>query len=169
MLLAALGSAVAVTTAAGGLQALAADQPVQFNHKLHVQEQELACTDCHEGTETRARAGFPPDDFCRGCHEEALGESPEEARLVELLQGGVPLAWHQVTRVADYVLFSHRRHVALGNIDCSVCHGDMREQTRPITKPAVSFEGRAGMFRCLGCHLEREGKHTGIDCLDCHR
>ena len=164
--------AVATAFALAGLtlRSAAADerQPVQYNHKVHVQDQEIACTDCHEGVETRKRAGFPPDELCQACHSMAMGESPHEARLVELLDAGTPLAWHQVTKLADHVYFSHRRHVALGNIDCSTCHGDIREQTTPISEPAVSFEGRAGMLRCMACHEKSGSPHTGIDCADCH-
>lgn len=169
MFLVALGPTLALAPAAGGSEAPGGEQPVQYNHKVHVQDQEFACTDCHEGVETRKRAGFPTDDLCEACHSMPEGESPHEARLVELLDAGIPLAWHQVTNLADHVYFSHRRHVALGNIDCSACHGNMREQTRPVSEPAVSFEGRAGMLRCIACHEESGSPHTGIDCVDCHR
>jgi hypothetical protein len=169
VLLVALGSALAMVAVADGSEAADGEQPVQYNHKIHVQDLEIACTDCHEGVETRKRAGFPADELCQACHDFADDESSrEEARLVELLEAGAGLAWHQVTKLADHVYFSHRRHVALGNIDCSTCHGNMREQTRPIVTPAVSFEGRAGMLRCMACHEKSGSPHTGIDCIDCH-
>jgi hypothetical protein len=159
----------AIALASCGTESPAGGQPVAYNHKVHVQQEEIPCTDCHEGAETRARAGFPTDDFCQACHSSAIGESENEARLVELLDAQVPLAWHQVTKVADHVYFSHRRHVALGNVDCSTCHGNMREKTIPISRPEVSFEHRAGMFRCMECHQKSGSPHTGIDCMDCHR
>ena len=146
-----------------------AEQPVEYNHQVHTVTLGIACQNCHQGVESRRRAGFPPDAFCQACHSSPQGESAEEAKLVEFLQAGSALAWTQVTNVADHVLFSHRRHVALGNIDCIACHGDMRDRVRPITAAVVSFEGRKGMLRCIGCHVDGGSPYAGIDCMDCHR
>jgi hypothetical protein len=153
----------------GGVEEPPLRQPVQYNHKVHAEELALACPNCHEGTEIRRRAGFPPDDFCRACHSSPQSDSAKEAKLLELLDSGQPLRWVQVTRLADYVLFSHRRHVAIGNIDCSACHGDMRERTVPISAPPIDFQGRAGMFRCIECHIDSGSPYAGVECLSCHR
>jgi hypothetical protein len=145
------------------------EQPVAYNHKVHAEELSIPCDQCHTGVESRERAGFPPDDYCEQCHVAPMGDSPAQAKLVELLDAGTPLAWVQVTKIASYVLFSHRRHVALGNIDCTVCHGDMRERVRPITEPAVDFRGRSGMLRCMKCHVESGSPYAGVECVNCHR
>jgi hypothetical protein len=145
------------------------EQPVAYNHKVHAEELSIACDQCHSGVETRACAGFPPDDYCEACHATPIVGSPTETRLVELLKAKTPLAWVAVTKIADHVLFSHRRHVALGNVDCAVCHGDMRERVRPITEPAVNFQGRSGMLRCMKCHVESGSPYAGVECVDCHR
>jgi hypothetical protein len=144
-------------------------QPIQFNHKLHAGDLGIACETCHAGVEIRRRAGFPSNEVCGDCHVAPLGDSEEAAKLTELLENGTPLAWVQVTVIADHVLFSHQRHVALGNVGCVKCHGEMRERERPITAPAVDFEGRAGMLRCLGCHADSGSPYATRDCIDCHR
>lgn len=145
------------------------EQPVAYNHKVHAEELSIGCDECHAGVESRERAGFPPDDYCEGCHGAPMVGSPAETRLIELLEANTPLAWVQVTKIADHVRFSHRRHVTLGNIDCAVCHGDMRERTQPITEPAVNFQGRSGMLRCMKCHQESGSPYASVDCVDCHR
>ena len=145
------------------------EQPVQYNHKVHAEELGIDCSSCHEGTESRRRAGFPPDDVCAACHSSAQSDSPEEAKLIELLEAGRPLPWWPVTRLAPHVLFSHQRHVVVGNIECSACHGDMRARTVPISEPVIRFDGRSGMLRCIGCHVESGSPYAGTSCVDCHR
>jgi len=145
------------------------EQPVEYNHKVHAEQLGVPCSGCHQGTETNRRAGFPPDEFCRACHSSPQSDSAKEAKLIQLLEAGRPLAWVQVTRIADHVLFSHQRHVTVANIDCTTCHGDMRGREVPIVEPAVDFGGRAGMFRCIGCHRESGSPYAGVDCVDCHR
>jgi hypothetical protein len=154
---------------ARGAERVRSAQPVQYNHKVHAEQLGLACPNCHEGAEIRRRAGFPPDDFCQACHSSPQTTSPKEAKLIELLEAGGPLEWRRVTELASHVLFSHRRHVAAGNIDCIACHGDMRERTVPISEPVVSFRGRTGMFRCIACHVDSGSPYAGIDCMACHR
>jgi len=159
---------IAVTHASGA-RAQGPAQPVQYNHKIHAEELSIECPNCHEGVESRRRAGFPPDDFCSGCHSSALSDSPEEAKLVALLGEGKNLAWVQVTRLADHALFSHRRHVLVGHIDCMACHGDMRDRTTPISQPPIDFQGRSGMLRCIECHIESGSPYASLDCIACHR
>jgi hypothetical protein len=145
-------------------------QPVQYSHAVHAEGRlGVPCTKCHEGAEHRERAGYPPDVFCAACHSAPQGDSPEEAKLTELLQAGTPLAWQQVTRIASHVFFSHRRHVAAGNTECAACHGDMAARTVPIDAPVVNFTGRAGMLRCIACHKESGSPYAGVSCVDCHR
>ena len=142
---------------------------IQFNHKAHIEKGGMSCTKCHGGTEKRARAGFPPDIYCSACHTSPRTDSPEEAKLIELLAKGKPLVWSQATRLAPYVYFSHRRHVVSGNIDCTKCHGDIGKRTTPVKTPAITFSRRPGMFRCIHCHQESGSLYAQIDCVNCHR
>ncbi len=145
------------------------EQPIAFNHSAHINKVHMSCTKCHAGAEKNQRAGFPPDIYCEACHSSPRTDSPAEAKLISMLENDEPLVWRQVTNLADYVYFSHRRHAGIGNIDCSVCHGQMSERTVPITAPAVSFRRRRGMFRCIGCHQKSGSRYAHIDCVDCHR
>ncbi len=139
----------------GGVQ-----QPIAFNHKLHA-ENGLECLDCHPFFQEHASSGKPSLDVCLGCHEEALGESAEEAKLREYIESGKEVEWQRLYRVPEDVFFSHRRHVVIGGIECQTCHGDIGESVHPPKKPI-----ELTMKRCMRCHEKRKADN---DCIACHR
>lgn len=137
-------------------------QPVLYNHKLHVGEVGLACPACHAQVLSRQKASIPNIDVCRGCHQEAMTESEEEAKLVGYIKRNERIPWVQVHRLPGHAYFSHRRHVTIGKIDCSECHGNVAEMTLPFAKPHVPVR----MAFCVDCH---EKKRAETDCAACHR
>lgn len=156
---------VALLAVTGGLFVLgnrSVDQPISFNHRLHVQTVGLECTDCHLYALTGTRATIPNVETCGGCHAEAATDSPEEARLVEHVASETPIPWKNIYWVPDDVYFSHRRHTALGDIECDVCHGEMRDKETPVTRRAVPID----MDDCIECHRQRGATD---DCIACHR
>jgi len=137
-------------------------QPIQFNHAKHTQGLELACTMCHEGVEDRLRAALPGVEVCLGCHEEAVTDSPEEAKIRDYAAHGEEIPWRRLYRVPSHVFFSHRRHVSVAHLGCEACHGAMATVERPPPRPLK----RIAMQACLACHRSR-GAST--DCISCHR
>ena len=144
-------------------------QPIAYNHKLHVAGEEIPCTDCHVGAEVADHAAIPTRDTCLECHDSPQGESAEEAKLIELLESGNPIPWRRVTRVAEHVHFSHRRHVVAGEIICETCHGQVAEMEAPFSRPFINFQSETGMERCIACHLQSGNPRATIDCALCHR
>lgn len=139
------------------------DQPIAYNHKLHIETVGLECAECHRYVETSAAATLPPLEVCRSCHEsDPLTESPEETVLLTYVADGTEIPWKRIYHVPDHVYFSHRRHVVLGELDCSLCHGVLQEQTTPVRSAFLEVK----MENCMDCH--REHKVTN-DCLSCHR
>lgn len=137
-------------------------QPIAFNHSKHVVELEMACSDCHEFYESEAFSGLPDADTCSFCHtEEPQGESAEEAKLAKFLESGEPLEWEPLFRQPPHVFYSHRRHAAVGQIECAVCHGSIAESETPPTRVRV-----LEMEDCIDCH-ESQGVRT--QCTTCHR
>jgi hypothetical protein len=126
-------------------------QPIAFPHAKH---QGIGCTVCHRGAATTARAGIPNAAFCAKCHATIPGRIATAA--------AEPIAWVQVTQLPTHVMFSHRRHVTLGTLDCESCHGKMKERTAPLGAAPIRIE----MKTCLSCH-HREG--AAEDCAACHR
>jgi len=156
-----VGSLLAAALLAG-LAPRPVTQPIAFNHNLHVADVGLECVDCHRYVLTGARATIPNIEVCGECHLEALGESAEEQRLVAFVESGDLIPWQKVYRVPDHVYFSHRRHAAIGGIECERCHGPMAERTEPVARQAV----RISMDACIECHDQ-----AGVtnDCILCHR
>lgn len=158
-----LGTTGVVLTGVGAPDP-ALEQPIAFNHKRHVEDVGLECTECHQHYETETFSGLPGAEICALCHEEAQGDSPEELRLVERIQGGEPLEWHSLYRQPPHVFYSHRRHVMVAGLECATCHQEIAGAalaTRPPRR-VVKLQ----MEDCLGCHLE-QGAAT--DCTACHR
>jgi hypothetical protein len=135
-------------------------QPIAFNHKIHA-ENDLECLDCHPYFQEHASSGKPSIETCSSCHEEALGESKKEKKIVEYVNSGKEVEWQRLYRVPEDVFFSHRRHVVLGNIECKICHGDIGESSKPPSKPI-----RITMKNCMQCHEEKDVTN---DCISCHR
>ncbi|MFQ5697012.1 MAG: cytochrome c3 family protein [Myxococcota bacterium] len=148
---------------------LPVEQPIAYVHEIHVAEEEIPCTDCHEGAEDSDHATIPSGDVCEDCHEEAIGDNPEEAKLVAFLEKGEPIPWKRVDKLEEYVHFSHRRHVKAGKILCETCHGEVAKREVPFSRPYIDFNGPSGMERCISCHLKSGNPRAGVDCLLCHR
>ena len=165
MLVGAIGVVVLVLVLlfAGGTGART-PQPLEYNHKVHIENLGLDCVDCHVGVQTSAHASLPPLEVCQNCHlGEPLTESPAEAILInEYVTPAVEIPWARVYTMPDHVYFSHRRHVTGGEIDCRECHGDVGQMVEPVGAPWVDHT----MEFCMDCHSERKVMN---DCLSCHR
>lgn len=138
-------------------------QPVAYNHKVHIENAGLHCTDCHIHAEDKASASIPSLDVCGNCHSaEPVSKSPEELKVLKYVAERKEIPWVRIYRVPDHVYFSHRRHVSRGKLECSVCHGNMNEQTMPVSGPFLAVT----MENCMNCH--KQHKVTN-DCIACHR
>lgn len=137
-------------------------QPIQYNHKLHVEEADLACLDCHQTANILARATIPNISICGDCHDDIESENIEERKVAEYVINEANIPWVQVHNVPDHAYFSHRRHVKLAQIECKDCHGDVSQMERPFIDAFVVME----MEWCIDCHEQR---HVTNDCYACHR
>ena len=153
-----------------GLVALAAvvscqtavPQPVAFNHLKHTKDLGLDCQLCHQQVSTGAHAGLPDATTCTMCHLAPQGTSAEAARVSALLTAGDPLRFNKLFRLPSHVYYTHRRHVAIAQLDCRTCHGEIATTERPPGRPLV----RIDMGFCLDCHRT---KGQSVDCVSCHR
>jgi len=137
-------------------------QPIQFNHRKHVQDAGLECSTCHEYYETSEHSGLPELATCLGCHDGTTTGTAEEKKLVELGKGEPPPRFRKLFRLPDHVYYSHRRHVAVAGLRCETCHGDIAATTAPPSRPLV----RITMDTCVACHTEQD---VETDCTHCHR
>jgi len=137
-------------------------QPISFNHKKHIQEADLECSDCHLYYKKYAFSGKPTIDVCLTCHEEAISDSPEEEKIREYAKKGEDIDWVRLYLVPDDVYYSHKRHVVAGGIECEVCHGNIRQSVEPPKRPEVKIT----MGMCIECHKKR---NVTTDCIACHK
>jgi hypothetical protein len=121
------------------------DQPVQFDHRHHVQDDEIPCLYCHSLAERSASAGVPATELCMGCHGQIWNQSPMLEPVRRSYFSGQPIPWRRVNNVPDFVYFNHAVHVN-GGVDCTACHGDV------AAMPLVYQARLLTMGFCLGCH-----------------
>ncbi len=146
---------IVIQTVRGGVT-----QPIAFNPKIHA-DNDMECLDCHPYFEEQASSGRPSLETCQICHEDPLGESKEEKKLMEYIKSGKEIEWQRLYLTPEDVYFSHRRHVVLGKMECKTCHGDIGESSKPPSKPI-----KITMKNCMNCHEEKEANN---DCIACHR
>jgi hypothetical protein len=132
-------------------------QELAFNHVVH---EGTTCSVCHSGVERSQQAGFPSAAVCEKCHATGPA-SIAEADWEALLTRGSAF-WRPVTDMPDHVMFSHRRHVVLAELDCTSCHAGIGQRATPPLRPPILLD----MDTCLTCH-QNEG--ASEDCSGCHR
>jgi c(7)-type cytochrome triheme protein len=119
------------------------------------------CVGCHRNVIRGHNASIPNIEICIACHKEPISENPEEAKLVVHINNSERINW---IRVNNYIKgdthFSHERHVAMGNVDCRECHGNVDKISKPF-----ALKTNLKMENCMDCH-EKFGVDN--DCLACH-
>ena len=141
------------------------NQPIAFNHAVHITDAGLECLDCHTDAGTAVRAGLPGKSMCLDCHDpddEEIQEHPEKARLASYAEAEQNIPWVRVAVTKPDVFFSHRRHVTAAGLECIRCHPKQESLTAP---PKFRREVMT-MDDCLACHQEH---NASTDCLACHR
>ena len=138
----------------------AVEQPIAFNHRVHVES--LECETCHEFVRTSAHSGLPGLSVCLMCHEEAVTEAAKDEKVRELAAAGEEQVFRKLFQLADNVFYTHRRHAGMAGIECATCHGEIDQTEVPPPVPLI----RITMDFCLECH-EKQG--VSDDCTRCHR
>jgi hypothetical protein len=134
------------------------EQPVAFNHRIHVETLGLECDYCHIYAARSKSAGIPAMSTCMECHESAARDNPEVMKLVKYWENGEPVPWVRVHSLPDHAHFTHKRHVKAG-VDCTVCHGQVTAMT--VARKVKSLK----MGWCVSCH---RANGAPVDCLICH-
>jgi hypothetical protein len=154
-------AAGAIGFVTGEFRPQSVDQPIAFNHKKHVVDNQLGCSTCHTSYESETFAGLPDADICSTCHSEPQGKSAEEAKLVHMIKDQRPLVFNSLFREPAHIFYSHRRHVVKAQIRCERCHGNFALTTSPPRSVR-----RMKMADCIACHEEQ---NVSVECTTCHR
>lgn len=126
-------------------------QPVEFDHRHHVQDDGIDCRYCHNQVERAPMAGLPSASTCMGCHGQIWQQSPMLEPVRRSYFSGMPIPWKLVTDIPGYVYFNHAVHVNKG-IGCEECHGRVDQMARVYKAFPMNMEW------CLSCHRSPE-KH----------
>jgi c(7)-type cytochrome triheme protein len=137
--------------------------PFAFNHKAHIDAEEMECLDCHRFADKRVHATVPRLKDCRDCHSEPQGEHPDEPKVREYLDDNREIPWSFVNRLPGHVYFSHRAHVGFAEMICTDCHSDMSKAEKPLKRPDI---GHLTMSKCMSCHQEKKAAN---ECSTCHK
>lgn len=125
------------------------NQPVPFDHALHVGQLGLDCRYCHSHVEQSGTANIPASSTCMNCHNQIRSESPLLEMVRESYESGEAIPWVRVHQVPDFVYFNHAVHVNRG-VSCYDCHGQVNEMQ------VVNHAKSHSMAFCLECHRTPE-------------
>ncbi len=125
------------------------EQPIQFSHKHHVEDDGIDCRYCHTSVEQSAFAGIPPTRTCMNCHSQIFAASPYLEPIRESFRTGKPIEWTRVHKLPEFVYFNHSIHVNKG-VGCASCHGQVN--LMPLVRQVASLQ----MEWCLDCHRHPE-------------
>jgi hypothetical protein len=134
------------------------EQPIPFDHKLHV-ALGTKCLDCHQVKNPGFLAGYPAAATCMACHAAVKTDSPHIQKLAEAEKTNTPIEWVKVYKVPDYVWFSHQSHAVDAKVACETCHGPVAEREKIFKEKPTS------MVSCMDCHAQHEAPN---DCDLCH-
>lgn len=136
----------------------APEQPLPFSHKKHA-AQGLECAVCHPMPDPGVFAEIAGTEVCMGCHVQVKTDSPAIQALTAAHRAGKEIDWTPVYVIADFVYFSHRKHLERAKVTCAACHGDV------ASMDAVAKEFNISMAGCMQCHRETEAP---LGCSFCH-
>jgi hypothetical protein len=130
-------------------QGRGAEQPIPFDHRIHVTGLRIDCRYCHNTAERGAAAGLPATTTCVSCHSALWLSGRLFTPVRRSLATGRPIPWRRVDRLPDFVFFNHAIHVK-GGVGCESCHGrvDRMEQVRQAAPLTMGW--------CLDCHRNPE-------------
>jgi len=156
---------VAVVSLGGCMlvRALQADEPLAFNHKVHVEGEGLECADCHSRWEDAEDPGLPLPAQCALCHSDLDAEKPADRQVASLFTDGRFRATH-AGKLPDEVLYSHQQHATRG-LECVTCHAQVAQDDGHLAQHKAELI--TSMDECLACHATGNGPHES-DCAACH-
>jgi hypothetical protein len=125
------------------------EQPVQFDHRHHVRDDNIDCLFCHDTAIRADTAGIPSTELCMGCHSQVWPDSAILEPVRRSYFTGAPIPWARVHDLPDHVHFNHAVHTH-GGIGCVSCHGRVDQMAAVYQVEPLSMEW------CISCHRDPE-------------
>lgn len=139
----------------GVQQGYAPEQPIPFSHKLHAGQYEIDCKYCHSSVEKSKHASIPGAYVCMNCHNAIKTTSPNMQKIYAYVENDEPIQWVRVHNLPDLAYFNHAQHVKVAGLDCTNCHGDIKNME------VVQQVSLLTMGWCIDCHRKTEVNAKG--------
>jgi len=140
--------------ALGRSQGYSPAQPVKFSHAVHAGQNGTDCIYCHSAAPFSKTAGIPPVNVCMNCHlivrNGTRSGAFEISKIISSYENQKPIEWIKVHNLPDHVFFSHAQHVSAGGINCTECHGNVKEMN------VIKQVSDLSMGWCINCHRTRK-------------
>ncbi len=147
-------------------------QPIDFNHALHVGLVDDGCASCHFFRPDGSFSGVPRLAQCTACHEAPQGESENEARFIaEYVAKNREVPWLVYSRQPDCVFFSHAAHLNMAKMDCVTCHGPIgeSEHLKPYEANRITGYSRDIWGKNIAGFKKNPWDRMKMDdCANCH-
>ena len=128
---------------------------LKFSHKHHVKDLGVECATCHPAAATSKMSSdnlVSTHDQCSGCHEEQVSNDCGYCHRDPENIVARPVIEHAV-------IFSHEKHLAMKDVECTTCHKGM-DEAETSTVPNLP-----DMTTCTTCHNNAKASST---CEACH-
>lgn len=136
------------------------EQPIAFDHSLHVGTNKIQCQYCHNQVERSRHSNIPALSTCMNCHLTVKTDSPQIQKLQEAYNNKKSIEWVRIHNLPDHVSFNHSAHIARG-VNCQTCHGPIETMQKVYQFSDLS------MGWCVNCHRQPENK-APLNCSTCH-
>jgi hypothetical protein len=129
---------------------------IKFNHKLHIKDVGVKCTDCHtavSASESLKDNLNPLQKDCAGCHDV---KDAKNCSYCHFDNQNVKLEPTQ-----KELNFSHKYHIETQKKQCTDCHGGL-DQVKYASESPTEFPP---MQTCANCHNKQTATNN---CEACH-
>jgi hypothetical protein len=133
-------------------------QPLPFSHKKHA-PLNLKCAECHANSDSGEAMALPTATQCMLCHVAVAKDNPDIQKLASFAKQKRDIPWVRVTKIPDWVFWSHATHRNAG-VKCESCHGSVF--TMDVLTRGTNVTTMGG---CVDCH---QTTHAPTGCLACH-
>lgn len=129
-------------------------QPVKFSHAVHAGQNGTDCIYCHSSAPYSKVAGIPPVNVCMNCHlmvrTGTRSGQYEISKVISSYENMKPVEWIKVHNLPDHVFFNHAQHITAGGVNCTECHGNVKEMD------VIKQVSDLSMGWCINCHKTKK-------------
>ena len=166
------------------------EQPIAFQHTVHVRDAGIQCEFCHRNVTKGDAATVPAVEQCLFCHMNIV--DPNNPELVKLLAHAglnpmgeddpairaAPIDWERVHRLPDHVQFAHEPHIRFFTEGAGRPEAIRRAQEHGASlQEELITRTELVEATCTICHgrvremdkVKQERSLKMGDCVDCHR